>query len=80
MTKDGGTPVAEVMAENTVQGVHQIWGQTKEGKNYQAALEIKFKKLLIQPLVDEANRYTTQELTVIYETETSVTQGRDRIL
>jgi hypothetical protein len=79
MTKDGGTSVAEVMTESLAQGVHQIRGRTKEGENYQAALEIKFEKLLIHPPVAKAKRYPAQELTVIHATETSVPEGRDRI-
>ncbi len=43
MAKDGGTSVAEVMTESLAQGVNQIRRRTKEGENYQAALEIKFE-------------------------------------
>jgi hypothetical protein len=75
MTKDGGTSVAEVMTESLAQGVHQIRGRAKEGENYQAALEIKFEKLLIHPPVAKAKRYSAQELIVLHATETSVPEG-----
>jgi hypothetical protein len=78
MTKDGGTSVAEVMTESLAQGVYQIRVRAKEGENYQAASEIKFRKLLIHPPMAKAMRYPAQELTVTGATETSVPEGSDR--
>lgn len=77
---DGGeTTVYEVMEEQRVKGVHRIEVRDSQGKPSIATLEIKYRKIKVQPPLGKEKRYGALELTVIHATERGTPEGREPI-
>ena len=76
---DGKHTIATEMAEVDCKGLHRIEVRDRHGKISEAVLELKFRRILVQPPMYKQRRYPALELTVLHATERGKPRGRDRI-
>jgi hypothetical protein len=76
---DGEHTIADEMAEQHVQGMHYIDVRDANGTADVAAIEIKYRRILVHPPIGKQKRYSPQLLTVIHATERGTPVGRPPI-
>lgn len=77
---DGEHTIADEMAEQQVQGVHYIDVRDANGTADVAAIEIKYRRILVHPPIGKQKRYSPQLLTVIHAIERGTPVGRPPIV
>jgi hypothetical protein len=76
---DGDHTISDEMEEVAVKGVHRIDVRDKNGNTDQAVLEIRYRKLRVQPPIGKQKRYPTLTLTVIHAEERGTPKNRKKI-
>ena len=76
---DGEHTIATEMAEVKCKGLHRVEVRDRHGNTSEATLELKFRRILVQPPLYKQGRYPALELTVLHATEHGKPRGRDRI-
>src|ERR1022692_611934 len=76
---DGEPTIANEMAEVDCKGLHRVEVRDRHGKMSEAVLELKFRRILVQPPLYKQRRYPALELTVLHATERGKPHGRDPI-
>ena len=76
---EGEHTVAAEMAEVKCKGLHRIEVRDRHGNIAEATLELKFRRILVQPPLYKQGRYPALELTVLHATERGKPRGRDPI-
>jgi Transposase DDE domain len=76
---DGEHTIATEMAEVDCKGLHRVEVRDRHGKISEAVLELKFRRILVQPPLYKQRRYPALALTVLHATERDKPRGRDRI-
>src|SRR5450631_2565418 len=76
---DGEHTIASEMDEVDCKGLHRVEVRDRHGKISEAVLELKFRRILVQPPLYKQSRYPTLELTVLHATERGKPRGRDPI-
>ncbi|MBM3845761.1 MAG: IS4 family transposase, partial [Verrucomicrobia bacterium] len=79
LAKEGETAVEAVMKRCPWAGTYKVESRAKDGKPYEATLQIRFRRLLVQPPVGKEHGYEPHEFTIIHAVETSKPKGRERI-
>lgn len=77
---DGGHTIADEMDTTTLKGLHRIEVRTANGEMTKVALEIRFKRMIVQPPIGKQKRYPPLDLTVIHATERGAPKGRKPIV
>jgi hypothetical protein len=77
---DGGHTVVDEMDAATLKGLHRIEVRTDNGEMMKVVLEIKFKRITVQPPIGKQKRYPALDLTVIHATERGAPKGRKPII
>lgn len=77
---DGGHTIADQMDTTTLKGLHRIEVRTANGEMTKVALEIRFKRMIVQPPIGKQKRYPPLDLTVIHATERGAPKGRKPIV
>lgn len=75
----GDHTIADEMAEQIVQGIHYIDLRDANGDADIAAVEIKYRRILVQPPIGKQKRYPPHLLTVIHAIERGKPIGRPPI-
>ena len=68
---DSKHTIATEMAEVDCKGLHRVEVRDRHGKMSEAVLELKFRRILVQPPLYKQRRYPALELTVLHATERS---------
>lgn len=76
---DGDHTIADEMAATNLRGLHHIEMRTDDGETVKVALEIRFRRITIQPPIGKQKRYPSLDLTVIHATERRAPKGRKPI-
>lgn len=76
---DGEHTIASEMDEVDCKGLHRVEVRDRHGKISEAVLELKFRRILVQPPLYKQRRYPALELTVLHATERGKPKGRDPI-
>lgn len=76
---DGEHTIATEMAEVDCKGLHRIEVRDRHGNMSETALELRFRRILVQPPLYKQGRYPALELTVLHATERCKPPGRDPI-
>jgi hypothetical protein len=76
---DGEHTIAAEMAEVDCKGLHRIEVRDRHGNLSEAVLELRFRRILVQPPLYKQGRYPELELTVLHATERGKPSGRDPI-
>jgi hypothetical protein len=76
---DGGHTIADEMEETRIKGLHHIEVRNDGGEVANVALEIRFKRITVQPPIGKQKRYPALDLTVIHATERGAPKGRKPI-
>jgi hypothetical protein len=76
---DGSHTVAAEMEETRVRGLHRVELRDDKGDATTATLEIKFKRITIQPPIGKQKRYPALDFTVIHASERGAPKGRKPI-
>jgi hypothetical protein len=76
---DGEHTIATEMDEVDCKGLHRVEVRDRQGKISEAVLELKFRRILVQPPLYKQRRYPALELTVLHATERGKPRGRDPI-
>jgi hypothetical protein len=76
---DGEHTIASEMNEVDCKGLHRVEVRDRHGKISEAVLELKFRRILVQPPLYKQRRYPALELTVLHATERGKPKGRDPI-
>lgn len=76
---DGGHTIASEMEDVDVKGLHRIEIRDDNGDMTKIALEIRFKRIVVQPPIGKQKRYPALELTVLHATERGAPKGRKPI-
>jgi len=76
---DGGHTIATEMAETRVKGLHRIEMRNDKGEITKVTLEIKFRRIMVQPPIGKQKRYPSLELAVIHASERGAPKGRKPI-
>jgi hypothetical protein len=77
LTGHDGYRVSAVMEEVRVKGLHRIEVRDKKGNVSQAVLELRYRRLRIQPPAGKKKRYPELDLTVLHAQERGTPLGRD---
>ena len=77
---DGGQTIADEMNATRLKGLHRIEVRTDNGEMTKVAMEIKFKRIIVQPPIGKQKRYPALDLTVIHATERGAPKGRKPII
>jgi hypothetical protein len=67
------------MEETSVKGLHHIEVRDDKGEITKATLEIKFRRMVVQPPIGKQKRYPALELTVIHASERGAPKARKPI-
>ena len=73
---DGGHTIAVEMEEQAPKGLHHVEMRDDKGDVIKVALEVRFKRILVQPPVGKKKRYPALSLTVIHASERNPPKGR----
>jgi len=76
---DGKHTIATEMDEVDCKGLHRVEVRDRHGKISEAILELKFRRILVQPPLYKQRRYPPMKLTVLHATERGKPRGRDPI-
>lgn len=76
---NGDHTIADEMEATKVKGLHHIELRTADGAVEKIALEIRFKRITVQPPIGKQKRYPALNLTVIHATERGAPRGRKAI-
>jgi hypothetical protein len=76
---DGEHTIATEMDEVDCKGLHRVEVRDRHGKISEAVLELKFRRILVQPPLYKQRRYPPLKLTVLHATERGKPRGRDPI-
>jgi Transposase DDE domain len=76
---DGAHTIATEMDEVDCKGLHRVEVRDRHGKISEAVLELKFRRILVQPPLYKQRRYPPLKLTVLHATERGKPRGRDPI-
>ena len=76
---DGTHTVYDEMSSERVKAVYRIRVVNKKGVSSQATLEIRYRRILVNPPIGKHKRYPTLSLTVIYAQERGKAKDRDPI-
>jgi hypothetical protein len=76
---DGGHTIATEMEETGVKGLHHVEVRSDKGEITKATLEIKFRRILVQPPIGKQMRYPSLKLAVIHAIERGAPKGRTPI-
>jgi hypothetical protein len=76
---DGKHTIATEMSEVDCKGLHRVEVRDRHGKISEAVLELKYRRILVQPPLYKQRRYPALTLTVLHATERGRPRGRDRI-
>jgi len=76
---DGGHTIAAEMEDVDVKGLHRIEIRDDNGDMTRIALEIRFKRIVVQPPIGKQKRYPALELTVLHASERGAPKGRKPI-
>jgi hypothetical protein len=76
---DGGHTIADAMDEVAVKGLHRIAVIDSDGHSSQAVLELRYRRLCVQPPIGKQKRYPALNLTVIHATERGTPAHRAKI-
>jgi len=73
---DGGHTIAVEMEEQAVKGLHHIDLRDDKGDITKVALEIRYKRIRVNPPIGKQKRYPALSLTVIHASERNPPKGR----
>jgi hypothetical protein len=76
---DGGHTIATEMEDVRVKGLHHVEFRDEKGDVNRVALELKFKRIIVQPPIGKQKRYPPLRLTVLHATERNSPKGRKPI-
>jgi hypothetical protein len=76
---DGEHTIATEMAEVNCKGLHRIEVRDRHGNTSEATLELRFRRILVQPPLYKQGRYPALELTVLHATERGKPGDREAI-
>lgn len=76
---DGDHTIADEMEATTLKGLHHIETRTDDGEVAKVALEIRFKRVTVQPPIGKQKRYPALDLAIIHATERGAPEGRKPI-
>jgi hypothetical protein len=76
---EGDHTIADEMDEVTVKGLHRIEVRDSKGDPDEAVLEIKYRKIRVQPPIGKQKRYPALSLTVIHAEERGSPKHRKKI-
>jgi transposase-like protein len=76
---DGGHTIADEMDATRLKGVHRIEVRTDNGEIEKVVLEVRFKRITVQPPIGKQKRYPALDLAVIHATERGTPKGRKPI-
>lgn len=76
---DGKHTIATEMSEVDCKGLHRVEVRDRHGKISEAVLELKYRRILVQPPLYKQRRYPALTLTVLHAIERGKPRGRDRI-
>jgi hypothetical protein len=75
----GDHTIADEMEEVAVKGLHRIEVRDNDGEPDEAVLEIKYRRIRVQPPIGKQKRYPALTLTVIHAEERGTPNNRKRI-
>ena len=73
---DGGHTIAVEMEEQAVRGLHHVEMRNEKGDLIKVSLELRFKRILVQPPIGKQKRYPALSLTSIHASERNAPKGR----
>jgi hypothetical protein len=76
---NGDHTIATEMAEVECKGLHRVEVQNRKGKPCTALLELKYRRVRVQPPLYKQRGFAPLELTVLHATERGKPRGRDKI-
>lgn len=76
---DGDHTIADEMDATNPRGLHHIEIRADDGDVVKVALEIRFKRITVQPPIGKQKHYPALDLTVIHATERGAPKGRKPI-
>jgi hypothetical protein len=76
---EGDHAIADEMEEVAVKGLHRIEVRDNDGEPDEAVLEIKYRRIRVQPPIGKQKRYPALTLTVIHAEERGTPKNRKRI-
>ena len=76
---DGKHTIATEMKEVQVKGLHHVDVRDAKGDMARVALELKFKRIVVQPPIGKQKRYPPLRLSVLHATERNPPKGRKPI-
>jgi len=76
---EGDHTIADEMGEVAVRGLHRIEVRDNDGEPDEAILEIKYRRIRVQPPIGKQKRYPALTLTVIHAEERGTPNNRKRI-
>jgi hypothetical protein len=77
---DGDHTIADEMDTTKLKGLHRIEVRSPNGEITRVALEIRFKRMIVQPPIGKQKRYPALDLAVIHATERGAPKGRKPIV
>lgn len=79
LATDGNRTISQEMKRAPLQGLHRIAVRNKHGRESDAVLEIRYRRLVVLPPIGKQKDYPPLVLTVIYAQERGQPLGRERI-
>jgi hypothetical protein len=76
---DGEHTIATEMADVGCKGLHRVEVRNRHGNLSVAVLELRYRRIRVQPPLYKQRRYPALELTVLHATERGKPRDRDRI-
>lgn len=76
---EGPARLEAVMAEVRVKGLHRIEARDRHGRNSEALLELRYRRVRVLPPVAKQKDYPPVEMVVIYAQERGTPRDRERI-
>lgn len=76
---DGAHTISSEMEESPVKGLHRVQVRDQNGELTAVTLELKCKRIHVQPPIGKQKRYPALDLTVIHATERDAPKGRKPI-
>lgn len=76
---DGAHTISSEMEESPVKGLHRVQVRDQNGEMTAVTLELKCKRIHVQPPIGKQKRYPALDLTVIHATERDAPKGRKPI-
>jgi transposase-like protein/DDE family transposase len=76
---DGEHTIADEMAEVDCKGLHRVHVQDKKGNLSVAVLELRYRRIRVQPPLYKQKKYPPLVLTVLHARERDKPRGRERV-